>query len=65
MDLKTQTRLLDRLNYVHGHLEGIAATLKVIDKKDISKRKLIQMLEIMAYNVEQSIETVRTDPGCD
>ena len=65
MDLKTQTRLLDRLSYVHGHLTGAAEALKMLDKKEISKKKLIQLLEILAYNIEQSIETVRTDPGCE
>ena len=65
MDLNTQTRLLDRLSYVHGHLAGAAATLKMLDKKENSKKKLIQLLEILAYNIEQSIETVRTDPGCE
>lgn len=63
MDLIEQTRLLDRLSYCSGNIEGIISALKVMKKRDIDKEKLIQILETIAFNLKRSIETVRKDPG--
>lgn len=63
MDLLEQTRLLDRLSYCSGNVEGIITALKAMKKKDIDKNKLIAILETISFNLKRSIEMVRQDPG--
>lgn len=63
MDLIEQTKLLDRLSYCSGNIEGIIIALRAMRKRDIDKEKLIQILEAIAYNLNQSIEVIRKDPG--
>lgn len=63
MDLIEQTRLIDRLSYCMGNIEGIITALRVMKKKDLDKEKLVQILETIAYNLKQSIDVVSKDPG--
>lgn len=63
MDLLEQTRLLDRLSYCSGNVEGIITALKVMKKKDIDKNKLVEILETIAFNLSRSIDMVMKDRG--
>lgn len=61
MDLLEQTKLLDRLSYSLGHIKGVADMLKTTHRKDLDKQKLLEVLEVIAYNLEQSIKTLLKD----
>ena len=61
MDLVEQTKVVDRLSYSLGHIKGVADMLKVTHRKDLDKQKLIEVLQIIAYNLEQSIAVLLKD----
>ena len=61
MDLLEQTKVIDRLSYSLGHIKGVADTLKMTHRKDLDKQKLIEVLQIIAYNLEQAITVLLKD----
>jgi DNA-binding FrmR family transcriptional regulator len=61
LNLTEQTKLIDRLSYVLGHVKGIASTLKAVRRKDLDKAKLIELLDIIAYNLEAAVNTLIED----
>jgi len=61
MDLNEQMKLIDKLSYCKGVVKGIVRALKVFSKKELDKSKLIQLLEIVEYNLEEATKAMIQD----
>lgn len=57
MDLMEQTKVIDRLSYSRGRINGV---IDMIETR-VSKQKLIEVLRIVSYNLEQAISTLLKD----